>query len=176
MIRNLYLALYRIIFSNMPPSYIKPTFFSKELRYIIAKNIVKQCGKNVNFEKGAIFSSELKIGNNSGVGMNSELYGEIIIGDNVMMGSYVKIYTVNHKFEDINIPMNKQGISERKKVIIGDDVWIGSNVIILPGVKVGNGAIIGAGAVVTKDVQSYSIVGGNPAKFIKSRVEVKNDL
>jgi acetyltransferase-like isoleucine patch superfamily enzyme len=66
--------------------------------------------------------------------------------------------------------MYKQGYSSNEPVIIGNDVWIGSRVTILPGVKIGDGAIIGASAVVTKDVEPYSIVAGNPAKKIGSRM------
>jgi maltose O-acetyltransferase len=65
--------------------------------------------------------------------------------------------------------MNQQGFSQERPVVIGDDVWIGGQVIILPGVKVGSHSIIGAGSVVTKDVPQYAVVGGNPAKVIKFR-------
>ena len=65
--------------------------------------------------------------------------------------------------------MMEQGFSEEKEVIIGDDVWIGSDVTILPGVKIGNHSIIGACSVVTKDVPEYAIVAGNPAKVKKYR-------
>ena len=65
--------------------------------------------------------------------------------------------------------MRYQGGKEVAPVVIGDDVWIGSRVIILPGVKIGNGSVIGAGAVVTKDVEPYSVVGGVPAKLIRRR-------
>ena len=88
---------------------------------------------------------------------------------NVMMGPNVSIYTSNHKFDRTDIPMIKQGNSETKPVIIENDVWIGANVIILPGVTIHEGSIIAAGAVVTKDVECYTIVAGNPAKVIKKR-------
>ena len=65
--------------------------------------------------------------------------------------------------------MIDQGFSKTRPITIGDDVWIGSRVIILGGVNVGNGAVIGAGSVVTHDVPPYSVVGGNPARIIKSR-------
>ena len=94
---------------------------------------------------------------------------KVVIGNNVMMGPEVIIYTSGHKHDRIDIPMMEQGSSEVQPVKIGNDVWIGGRVIILPGVKVGNGAIIGAGAVVTKDVPDYAIVGGNPAKVIRMR-------
>ena len=88
-----------------------------------------------------------------------------------MMGTGVKIYSRNHQFSNINIPMCKQGFQPVNPVIIEDDVWIGGSVIILPGVHVSKGAILGAGAVVTKDVPAYVIVGGNPAKVIKYRTD-----
>lgn len=85
------------------------------------------------------------------------------------MGPDVIIMTSSHNVESTFLPMNQQGSLPKQKVIIGDDVWIGTRVIILPGVRVGTGSIIGAGAVVTKDVPDYAIVGGVPAKIIKFR-------
>ena len=87
------------------------------------------------------------------------------------MGPEVIIYTSGHKHDKTDIPMMDQGMEETKQVIIGDDVWIGRRVIIMPGVNIGNGVIIGAGAVVTKDVPDYCIVGGVPAKILKWRKE-----
>ena len=86
-----------------------------------------------------------------------------------MMGSDVVIITRNHRFERTDIPMMEQGFSDEQPVTIGDDVWIGDRVIILPGIKVGDGSIIAAGAVVTHDVPAYAIVGGVPAKVIGMR-------
>lgn len=86
-----------------------------------------------------------------------------------MMGPECLIYTQNHVFESREIPMCQQGVTAPRPVEIGNDVWIGVRVIILPGVHVGDGAIIGAGSVVTRDVEPYSIVGGNPAKLIRKR-------
>lgn len=85
-----------------------------------------------------------------------------------MMGPEVIMYTSNHCFQDTNIPMRKQGMEPLKKIII-DDVWIGARVIILLGVKIGIGSVIGAGAVITKNVLPYSIVGDVPAKVINKR-------
>lgn len=87
-----------------------------------------------------------------------------------MMGPEVYIYTQNHNFKRIDITMDKQGWSEEKSVVIEDDVWIGSRVTILPGVRIGKGSIIGASAVVTKSCPPYSVVAGNPATIVKSRV------
>ena len=86
-----------------------------------------------------------------------------------MMGPYVKMYVQNHNFSRTDIPMNQQGNSPVRPIVIGDDVWIGANVIILPGVSIGTGCVIGAGSVVTKSLPEYSVVAGNPAKIIKNR-------
>ncbi len=145
--------------------------FAKKSRGFWAKRIAKSFGKNVNIERGAIFTPGLSIGNNSGVGVNCEINGVVTIGDDVMMGPEVVIYTSGHKYDNLEVPMWKQGDTETEPVSIGNDVWIGRRAIIMPGVKIGDGCIIGAGAVVTKDVPDYAIVGGVPAKVIKYRKE-----
>lgn len=93
----------------------------------------------------------------------------MIIGKHVMMGPEVYIYTQNHDFSRMDIPMDQQGWSKERPVVIEDDVWIGSRVTILPGVVVGRGCVIGASAVVTKSCPPYSVVAGNPAKVVKLR-------
>jgi maltose O-acetyltransferase len=87
-----------------------------------------------------------------------------------MMGPEVVIYSQSHKYDRTDIPMCEQGFSEYKEVVIGDDVWIGRRAIIMPGVHIGKGCIIGAGAVVTKDIPDYSVAAGVPARVVKSRI------
>src|SRR5690606_29379537 len=106
-----------------------------------------------------------------GIGVNAHIRGPVSIGDDVMMGPDVVIITSNHNFSNTDTVMRSQGHLPSQRVIIGNDVWIGVRVIILPGVSIGNGVIIGAGAVVTKDVPDFAIVAGNPAKFIRYRNE-----
>lgn len=143
--------------------------FGRRLRGFAIKLIVLKCGRNINVSKSAKFSSQIQIGNNSGIGPNAQINGKVSIGSNVMMGPDVMMYTRNHVFDRTDIPMNQQGVTTEKPISIGDDVWIGARVIILGGVNIGNGAIIGAGSVVTKNVLPYSIVAGNPAKEIRKR-------
>ncbi len=143
--------------------------FAQKVRLFWAKKIAKYCGTNVNIEKHAHFTPELSIDDNSGIGIKCEINGPVYIGKNVMMGPEVIIYTHNHEFSQLDIPMNQQGKGKTEPVYIGDDVWIGRRVIILPGVHIGSGSIIGAGAVVTKDIPEYSVAVGVPAKIVKSR-------
>ena len=162
--------LYKLVARHFPASYEKITGnISKHFRAFCAKLILEECGSNVNIEKNADFAANIKIGNNSGIGKNSSVGAFTEIGDNVMMGEACLIYTRNHKFDRTDIPMCLQGCYEYRPVIISDDVWIGARVIILPGVKIGKGAIIGAGAVVTGEIPAYAIAGGVPAKVIKFR-------
>ena len=141
------------------------------MRGFYGKRIAKQFGKNVNIERNAFFTPELKIGNNSGVGINCEVHGPVTIGDNVMMGPEVVIYTGGHRHDRTDIPMMEQGSVDPRPVTIGNDVWIGRRAIILPGVTIGDGVIIAAGAVVTKSIEPYMIAAGVPAKAVKSRLE-----
>jgi len=128
------------------------------------------CGKNVNVEHGAIIGSgkQISIGDNSGIGVNCVVM-KAHIGDSVMIGYDVLFVGQNHEYVRTDIPMRLQGSREAPPVVIGNDVWIGHRVILLPGVRVGNGVIIGAGAVVTHDIPDYAVVGGVPAKVLKFR-------
>lgn len=101
--------------------------------------------------------------------MNCCLYGPVEIGDNVMMGPECIFYTINHCHDRIDTPMICQGMTKPEKIVIEEDVWLGSRVIVLPGVVIGRGSIIGTGTVVTKSVPPYSIVVGNPGKVVRNR-------
>lgn len=141
------------------------------VRKIIVKRLLDTCGQNVNIESMASFGNGkgISIGDNSGIGVNCGVSGPLKIGDNVMMGPDVIILTQNHDTSRTDIPMIQQFNFKRVGVVIEDDVWIGTRCIILPGVQIGKGVVVGAGAVVTKDVEPFTIVGGNPARIIKRR-------
>lgn len=168
--KTIEMLLYKFIARNMPLSNSKISFGAKKIRAFLTKRIIDKCGKNVNIEKGAKFSEHLEIGDNSGIGPNSMLEPYIKIGKNVLMGPECYIYTRNHKFSDVNVPIIQQGFSKYEPVEIEDDVWIGSRVTILPGVKIEKGVVIGAGSIVTKNIPKYSVACGNPARVIKSRI------
>ena len=170
--RKVKLLIGRIIYlfaSHLPESFFWINIGQKRIRAFCGKLILAKCGKHVNIEKGAEFPSSVELGDYSGIGIRAQINGKVIIGNDVMMGPDVCIYVRNHETARTDIPMDRQGFTPEKPVVIGDDVWIGARAIILPGVHVGTGAIIGAGAVVTKDVPQYAVVGGNPAHIIKMR-------
>lgn len=96
----------------------------------------------------------------------------IIIGSNVIISDFVSLISADHEYSNNDTPIRIQGIKiEKKPIIISDDVWIGEKVTILKMVKIGKGAIIGAGSVVTKDIPDYAVAAGNPAKVIKYRTK-----
>ena len=142
---------------------------AQKWRLFWAKKIVKSCGKNVNFERFCSFTPGLSVGDNSGIGIRASINGPVSIGNDVMMGPEVIVYTTRHRDARIDIPMREQGMCEVAPVIIGNDVWIGGRVIILPGVTIGDGCIIGAGAVVSKNIPPYSVAVGVQARVVRYR-------
>lgn len=148
------------------------------------KNLV--LGENVVIQKGAIlhcggmewcdYKGKITAGSNSFIGPYSVLFGagEIVLGDNVLLSPFVCIASHQHSYKNLEIPISKQPI-RYDPVIIEDDVWIGMNALILPGTKIGKGAIIAAGSVVRGEVDPYTIVGGSPSKVIKKRVKNESD-
>lgn len=167
--KKIFHAIYNIFAKHMPLSNSKYNFGQKKIREFFARNIIEYAGKDINIEKGASIGYALSIGDRSSVGVNSEINGTVTIGSDVMMGPEVVIYTKNHEFISRDLTMIEQGFRETQPVVIGDDVWIGRRVIILPGVHIGTGAVIGAGAVVAKDIPEYAIAVGNPVRVIGYR-------
>ena len=111
----------------------------------------------------------IRIGQDSLIGEMNVLRGQggITIGDRVYTAPLVQLLAVNHVYGDLSKPMIEQGITA-EGIVVEDDVWIGAGAIITDGVRVGKGAVIAAGAVVTKDVPAHTVVGGVPAKVLKT--------
>jgi maltose O-acetyltransferase len=166
------ITLYYFIARHLPGSDTPYSLGSKRIRRLLCKGIFESCGRNINVEHGAFFGSgrDIRIGDNSGLGLNCRVNGPLTIGRDVMIGPDVCIFTQNHETSRLDIPMNLQ-TAPKRPVEIGDDVWIAARAIILPGVTVHRGSIVGAGAIVTKDVPEYAVVGGNPARILKYRKE-----
>ncbi|POF42168.1 acyltransferase [Pseudomonas laurylsulfativorans] len=114
--------------------------------------------------------SKLQLGDNISINRNCLINagGGVEIGSRTLIGPNVTIYSQNHLYKDMSIDIQQQGY-ERKPVIIGTDVWIACNAILLPGVTIGNGCVIAAGSVVTHSTPPYTIVAGVPAKVIGHR-------
>ncbi|MFZ4797007.1 MAG: acyltransferase [Bacteroidia bacterium] len=171
-----FLILYKFFARHLPYSGAKIIGkLSKKFRAYCCKQIFKKCGVNVNIEKGANFAKgfDIEIGDNSGIGIYCTVPDDIVIGNDVLMGPRCYILEGNHITDRVDIPMRGRGII-LKKTIIEDDVWIGRQCIFTPGRTVKKGTIIAAGTVLCKDFPAYSVVGGNPSKFIKSRLDVNN--
>ena len=106
------------------------------------------------------------IGDHTRIGLHCTVIGPVTIGSHVNLAQGITVTALNHNFEDAGLRIDEQGVST-KAVTIGDDVWIGTNAVILPGVTIGRHVVVAAGAVVTKDVPAHTLVAGVPAKVIK---------
>lgn len=167
--RKIGALIYHALAKHLPRSYSGFRMGQRQLRQLCGRMIMEHCGKHVNIERNALFSYKVSLGDYSGIGVNAKIYGRCTIGTHVMMGEDCTIIARNHQFNRIDKPMMYQGFQEEQPVSIGNDVWIGDRVIILPGVKIGDGCIVGAGAVVTSNLPAYSISAGNPARVIRYR-------
>ena len=109
---------------------------------------------------------DVVIGDHTRIGLHNTIIGPVTIGNHVNLAQGITVTALNHNFDDTTKRIDEQGIAT-KPVVISDDVWIGANAVILPGVTIGRHAVVAAGAVVTKDVPDNTIVGGVPATIIK---------
>ena len=109
---------------------------------------------------------DVLIGDYTRIGLHNTIIGPVRIGNHVNLAQGITVTALNHNFDDTNKRIDEQGVSTNA-VTIEDDVWIGANVVVLPGVTIGTHCVVAAGAVVTKDVPPHSLVAGVPAKVIK---------
>lgn len=169
----LYTTAYYVCAKHLPGTGFPGGRVGEWCRRFLGSRMMRKCGSGIRICRGAYFGAgtRLELGDNSSLGGNCYILGGAHIGSNVMMGWDVIIMAYNHGFNEIDKMLIEQGVTEEKPPHIGDDVWIGTRVIILPGVRIGDHSIVGAGAVVTKDVPEWAIVGGNPAKLIRYRKE-----
>ena len=109
---------------------------------------------------------DVVIGDHTRIGLHNTIIGPVTIGSHVNLAQGITVTGLNHNFESTGKRIDEQGVSTQQ-VTIGDDIWIGANAAIMPGVTIGNHCVVAAGAVVTKDVPPHSLVAGVPAKIIK---------
>jgi len=145
--------------------------FGYALRRFLVKRIFASCGDGVIVKQRAYFGDgrTLRVGHRAQIGGNSRIDHDVTIGNDVLMGPDVVMISGGHAFETPDLPINQQGSIERRPIVIGNDVWIGTRVIVMPGVEIGDGAVIGAGSIVTKNIPPYSVAIGAPAKVIRRR-------
>jgi acetyltransferase-like isoleucine patch superfamily enzyme len=113
------------------------------------------------------------IGDHTRVGLHNTIIGPVTIGSHVNLAQGITVTALNHNFSDSTLRIDEQGVSTTP-VVIGDDVWIGANAVILPGVTIGRHVVVAAGAVVTKDVPDYCVVAGVPAKVVKELEKLRS--
>ena len=139
----------------------------------------KQFGLHSEFRPGSYADncSSISIGKNVIIHPQSMLFAEegintpnIIIEDDVLLGPGIHMFVPSHKYDDPIEPISEQGYKYKGDIKICEGAWIGANTIIMSGVTIGKHAVVGAGSIVTKDIQPHTVVAGNPAKLIK-RIE-----
>lgn len=168
--KRIYLILYFFIGKHLPSSYFPLGKFFNWFRILTLKHHIV-IGRKTLIQSGFRFGTKGKITIGKECRINENVYIQsAVIGNYVLIAPNVAILASSHDFANKTIPMLYQGDTAINPVIIEDDVWIGRNAIILPGVRIGKGAIVGAGAVVTKNVPQEAIVGGVPARLLKYRV------
>ncbi len=172
-----------------------PTEIGIRLRAVAYRFLFKKCGRNLRVDSGVTIlgfenislgdnisimknsyiyahdGGELTIGDNFTLNSNSQLgasFGKIIIGNDCAIAPNCLLRASNHRFDNPDIPFRKQGHTYGE-IILEDDIWIASNCVITADTVVGRSSIIGAGSIVTKNIEPYSIVGGVPAKLIRKR-------
>lgn len=140
--------------------------------YTVLANSLRQFGANVRLDDGVLLiqPENITIGDEVFIGRNTifHAYAPINIGSHTVIAAGCKLISANHRFDDLNTPINDQG-HDYKSIILEDDVWLGYGVIVLPGVHLGKGCVVGAGSVVTKSFEPYSVLAGVPAKLLKQR-------
>jgi maltose O-acetyltransferase len=164
-------TIYYLLAKRLPTQPVPGWRVGYSTRRLLGRYIFAECGEDVIIKQNCYFGrgDTLRVGNRSQLGENARIGPSVSIGSDVVMGPDVVIMTTAHAFEDPTVPINQQGGLPVEPVTIEDDVWLGTRVVVLPGVTIGRGAIIGANSVVTKDIEPYAVAVGNPARVIRSR-------
>lgn len=163
-----FFLLLRFAGSVLPPSHMRG-IVGRRVRGFLARRVSPHIGRGVNIERGAYVFPDTVLGDGSGIGANCEICRGLVVGKNVMMVPECLLYSTNHKFDREN--KRFEGYTEIRPITLEDDVWPGRRVIVMAGVTVGRGSVVGAGAVVTKDIPPYSLAAGNPAVVKKNLPE-----
>lgn len=167
--KKILLLIYYALLQRIPMQPMPGYKLGYRLRYWCARHLLRHCGKDVIVKDHCYFGNgtRLSVGDRSQLGSNARLNGDITIGKDVVMGPDVVMMATSHEFNRLDIPINQQGAKPEEPIVIGDDCWIGTRVIILPGVHIGNKCVVAAGAVVTHSFVSGCILGGGTCKGVE---------
>lgn len=147
---------------------IIPFSLGKKIRFEFYKRTLTSCGQDVTFHFGTVLNyKNITIGDRVSLGRYNS-FGMVDMGSDIMTADFCIFLSGRntHHFDSLEIPINKQG-DARRRITIGSDVWVGTSSIVME--SVGDGCVIGAGAVVTKPVEQLCVVAGNPARVIRKR-------
>lgn len=151
LLRRVLWAVSLAYFRTFHPNIVFRGYFRIASRVYFSRRHSIEFGRNVFIGQGCHFSSDMKV------------------GENVLFAAGVSIVGGDHKIDNIDVPIILSGRDINRAVIIGNDCWLGHRAIIMHGVSIGDGAVVAAGSVVTKDVPTMAVVGGNPARLIRYR-------
>lgn len=182
--------IHRLMFSNARPRLwvkylVNPLVFHHGKKSVIRWQSVMNVspinqfllGTGSTIEEYSIVDNgvgDVIIGNWTRIGLRSTIIGPVQIGNHVILAQNIVLSGLNHRYQDPQLPIHQQGVFT-STITIGDDSWIGANVVITAGVTIGRHVIIGAGSVVTRNIPDYCVAAGNPAKIIKSYNQDKKE-
>jgi maltose O-acetyltransferase len=174
-VKPVFAFLYFHIAQHLPRSYDLGGRVGRLSRAACLRRIAVRVGSDVNIEPRVLLQpGSFSIGDRSGVGEGSRL-GAVEIGEDVIIGPEIVVISLGHRFDDPGLPVRDQGSTEERPVRIDDGSWIGTRVIILPGVRIGRNCVVGAGSVVTRDVPDGCVTVGNPARIVRDALGVRSD-
>ncbi len=163
----------------------RSVYVSANVRIVKMKGCILQIDHDSSIGHGSLLyisgqdgkNEALFIGHNTAINEYNNIRatgGSIYIGNYCQIAEFCTLVASNHETETVKCMTEEKWNTAKTGIVVEDDVWIGANAVILPGVKIGTGAVVGAGSVVTRNVEPYSIVGGNPAKMIRMRKKYKS--
>ena len=164
------LLFYRLVAMRLPHSFWPAGFVFSFIRKAALRGMGCKVGECCDLEPGIDvgFNPDIVIGNHCQINQNTSIK-TARIGNDVMIAPGVVLLDRKHNFSRTDLPMAQQGSTAREITNICDDVWLGQNVVVMPGVKIGRGSVIGAGSIVTKDLPDFSVAVGTPARIIRFR-------
>lgn len=164
-------AFYYLVAYRLPENHWMGGTLWNAIRVACARPLLREAGKNIHIDRRVNFGTgnKLTLKDHSGVGADSRLIGDVTFGEYVATGFGVVVTAYDRDLSRTDIPMVDQHVGFDAPVVVGRDCVLFAQSVILPGVTIGEGSIVGAGAVVAKNVPAYCVVGGNPARVVKWR-------